>query len=337
MIPEQREAISQKINEAEYKLEQIQKTANRIAEIDKAIRCLTEDRRKTTAPAYPDVQAAFTAKMEKMTKAYDDEHQPKRKALAKSIVACAICTSLCGLPFLIELFHWSTQSGTEKIASLILGLLPVLISWTFLILRIYQKATYNARLHIYRTTNQKRLQAIEGFKPHAVAAANDVLSAYDKKHAQYLEDETFNQAIDEKIAGYQRKKNGLLNEQRREKERVRAIFDELETPKEYRDAHHLALLKAFFLVDAVIDMDENALTPKQSLQDAYESFRNDDADREIRELANRQESRERARLQREMEKEREKERAAEPIPPKTREGLWSDEELDEFAYIVNNQ
>lgn len=333
--------FEQRLEAAEEAFKTLNENKKKIKELSWAIEELKDNLKYPSEPNQPSSEYFYDKAMKKHMDEYDDSHKPKEHYMTEGIGWWILFLTL---PFVGACFAYFNGGDTiqdmaslEKIlfiALCVVGPIPVIV---FLV-DIFLIISYKPRLNSYFKKNRKRLQEIENYKPKAEKSAAMEYAKYERKCEEYKIQLAKYNEDSEKINRYNNKYAELKKAVKENEALLSEIFDELNTPKEYRDEHHLSLIKTMFLVDLSSLTAET--TVADSLQHAYDVFRESDEEYEIAQLANRRMNREiekinaerAARLAAKLEKEEDERRKREEAQKRKE---W--EELDKWAEIVESQ
>lgn len=296
MSVQEAKVIESKLNLLEKTYESINENKKSISKLDGAIACLQEERYDSRRPNLPTYEMAFDKELKRLTDKYDKDHTPKKVYMPEGIGWWLLFLTL---PFAITCYSFFIEKGATIgkdvmiffVAFAIGATIPVIV---FLV-SLYLMISYKARVKGYFKRNRKRLKAIKTFTPDAEKAAQKAKAEADRKYAEYQREQAENQKIDAQIERYCQQKAELNKTVRDDTAIIKALFDELQTPEEFRNANYLIAIQAHFYIDkeAIV---AGKMTAMESLQEAYKSLRKTEEDFEIEQLAQRHADREKAKI-----------------------------------------
>ena len=347
MSKQEVKAFEEKLNLVEKTFEGITENNARISKLDGAIACLREERNDACEPDIPNYQRIFEKKIKKLTDEYDEKHRPKDNYMPEGIGWWLLFLTL---PFIIACYSFFVEKGATIgkdvmiffVAFAIGAVIPVVV---FLV-SLYLIITHKARVKHYIKRNRKRLKEMEAYKSEAEKEVHKARAGYEKKCAQYQKELAQDREIDEKIERYRRQKAELSKTVKDDTAVLKALFDELQTPEEYRSPPFLTAMKIYFHADEKA-IETGKMTALESLQEAYKAFRKTEEDAEIDQLANRHAARQEEKIRKlraehlaEINARREAEREKAERERREREEAekikrWN--ELDKWAEEVNAQ
>ena len=347
MSKQEVKTFQDKLNFIEKTFDAVEENRKSISKLDGAIACLQEDRYNAKRPNPPTYEMAYEKELKRLTGKYDEDHTPQKVYMPDNLIWWFVFLTL---PFVITCYSYFIEKdaaiGKDVMIFFaifaIAAIIPIIVFLGYLCAII----SYKGRVKRYFKRNRKRLKAIESFKPDAEKAGQRARTEAERKYAEYEARQKANQKIDAQIENYCQKKAELSKTIKDDTATLTALFDELQTPKEYRNAINLiAIMVHFHLDEEAIAAGE--MTAMESLQGAYASLRKADEEFEIEQLANRHAARKekeiremrekhlaeaRAREEAKREKEEKERREREEADKLKR---WK--ELDEWADVVNAQ
>lgn len=296
MSKEEVKAFEAKLKLLEKTYESVNENKTSISKLDGAIACLREERCDSRRPNLPTYEMAFDKELKRLTDKYDKDHTPKEVYMPEGIGWWLLFLTL---PFVLTCYSYFIDKGATIgkdvmiffVAFAIGATIPVIV---FLV-SLYLMISYKARVKGYFKRNRKRLKAIKSFTPDAEKAAQKAKAEADRKYAEYQRKQAENQKIDAQIERYCQQKAELNKTVRDDTAIIKALFDELQTPEEFRNANYLIAIQAHFYIDkeAIV---AGKMTAMESLQASYQSLRKTEEAFEIEQLAQRHADREKAKI-----------------------------------------
>lgn len=347
MSKEEVKSFAAKLDLIEKTYKHVNEKKKSISKLDSAIACLQEERHDSRRPNLPTYEMAFDKELKRLTDKYDKDHTPKKVYMPEHLIWWFLFLTL---PFVLAcISYFIDQNETIPKEGLLIFILfgiaaviPVIVFFVSLYLIISRKG----RVKRYFKRNRKRLKAIESFKPDAEKAAQKAKAESDRKYAEYQRAQAENQRIDAQIERYRLQKAELNKNVRDDNAVIAALFDELQTPEDFRNENYLIAMQVHFHLDEKA-IAAGKMTAMESMQASYQSLRKTEEDYEIEQLAQRQAARERAKANalwaqrqaefraREDAKREEEDRERREREEAAKRKKWK--ELDDWAYYVENQ
>lgn len=339
MSKKDRKYFEQRLEQAEESFKTMSESKKKANELSWALAELRDGHKLPNSPKKPDYQKVFDEKVNRLAQRYDEKNQPKKCYMPDGLFWWILFLTLPFAGACVAYFNDNSMDMmglVEKIlfiALCIVGPIPAIV----FVVDICRIISYRPRVKHYLKRNRKRLAEIEKFKVDAEKEVKRAQGKYENDCEDYQREiEKYNED-EKKIERYTKRMEENRNAVSECESFLAQFFDEMDTPKEYRDEHHLGLIKLMFSVDSSVAPETS---PADSFKHAYGVFREGDEEYEIAQLANRRMNREReairaeraereaAKREKEEKERREKEEA---------EKLKRWKELDDWADVVNAQ